>query len=262
MNKLTVGILGLGNMGKLFLERIESLDDNRIIVSVFDKNNKKASNNSNTIFVGSEEELVKNCSIIFLAIKPKDYECILNKIKDLNNKAIVVNMTIGFSIDKMISILNDQNANVVRVMPNLAIKSGNGLIGWCHKNINESIIKTFEYIFKNFGKLIPISENQIDIFSVISSSLPAFIFNMVEAISDGAVYCGIKREDSYKIINETLLSTSMLLTNSNEHVASLKDKVTSPSGSTIEGIFNLEKTNFRYSVMNSIIETFKKTQKN
>lgn len=262
MNKLKIGILGLGNMGGLFLDRINSLNDKEILIYAFDKNTNIANNSdSNVIYVNSENELIKNSNIIFLAIKPKDYEQVLVKIKSLNNKSIIVNMTIGFSINDMVKILDNENAKIIRIMPNISIEKGCGLIGWCHININDSIIETFQYLLKKFGKLIPVSENQIDIFSVISSSLPAFIFNMIESISDGAVYCGMKRDFSYKLIKEVLLTTSIFLSNSTSHVASLKDKITSPFGSTIEGIFNLEKTNFRYSLMNSIIETFKKIQK-
>ena len=103
---------------------------------------------------------------------------------------------------------------------------------------------------------------QIDGFSVISGSLPAYVFKFIEAASYGAVYCGLNREKSYEIIAKTIIVSSELALEKIGSTIQLKNQVTSPAGSTIEGIYELERNAFSYAVMNSIIETFKKTQKN
>ncbi|WPL40343.1 pyrroline-5-carboxylate reductase dimerization domain-containing protein [Malacoplasma iowae] len=106
------------------------------------------------------------------------------------------------------------------------------------------------------------SEKEIDIVSVISGSLPAFIFKFIESASDGSVYCGLNREKSYQIIAKTMISSAQLVLDKIASTTELKNQVTSPNGSTIHGILELEKNNFSFAIMNSIIKTYEKTQKN
>ncbi|EGZ31003.1 pyrroline-5-carboxylate reductase [Malacoplasma iowae] len=263
--KIKIGFIGMGNMGSLLLKQMKLLDNNLIKFCIFDRNQHKLEQNCsgyNVIVCNSELELIQKSHIIFLCVKPNEYDDLLIKIKNFNPNIIVVNITIGYPLKRMIEILGNENSKVVRVMPSTTMVTKKSVIGWTYKNLTPKQIKLFNYLFKYCGNLYELSEKEIDIVSVISGSLPAFIFKFIESASDGSVYCGLNREKSYQIIAKTMISSAQLVLDKIASTTELKNQVTSPNGSTIHGILELEKNNFSFAIMNSIIKTYEKTQKN
>lgn len=263
--KLTIGFIGLGNMGSLLLNQMKLLNNKLVQFCIYDRNEHKIQANQigyNINVCSDESNLISKSNIIFLSVKHAEYDNLLEKVKQFNHNAIVVNITIGYSLQRMVDALGNVDSKVVRIMPSTTIATKNAILGWTYRNLTPKQIKLFHYLFKYCGELYEIAEREIDGFSVISGSLPAYVFKFIEAASDGAVYCGLNREKSYKIIAKTIIASSELVLEKIDSTIQLKNQVTSPAGSTIEGIYELERNAFSYAVMNSIIETFKKTQKN
>jgi pyrroline-5-carboxylate reductase len=155
-----------------------------------------------------------------------------------------------FEIEKRI-----KSKYYLRAMPNVAAKfqaSITALTG------DEEVRKTGEEILSKIGEVVWVqNDDEIDMATAIIGSGPAFLAIIAEAISDGGVYCGLKREVSEKLTKGLFKSFAAL----NEDFASIKNSVMSPKGTTAEGIFTLESEGVRGKIMKGIIKTYEKSKK-
>ena len=103
-------------------------------------------------------------------------------------------------------------------------------------------------------------EKYIDMATALSASGPAYVFMFIESLIDAGVYLGMSREMSRKLTLETILGSTKLLKSSDNHPATLKDMVTSPGGTTAEGLLALEQGLFKSSVMRAVISAFNKSR--
>lgn len=139
--KIKIGFIGIGNMGNLLLKQMKLLDNNLIKFCIFDRNQHKLEQNCsgyNVIVCNSELELIQKSHIIFLCVKPNEYDDLLIKIKNFNPNIIVVNITIGYPLKRMIEILGNENSKVVRVMPSTTMVTKKSVTGWTYKNWHQS----------------------------------------------------------------------------------------------------------------------------
>jgi len=111
------------------------------------------------------------------------------------------------------------------------------------------------------GQLDEIPENLIDAATAVSGCGPAFVYMFIEALADGGVKCGLSRDKAIKYAAQTLLGSAKMVLETGRHPEELKDAVCSPGGSTIAGVHSLEKGAFRSCVIDSVEESYKKTQK-
>ena len=106
------------------------------------------------------------------------------------------------------------------------------------------------------GKLDFIPEKLIDAGTAVQGCGPAFVCMFIEAMADGAVKCGVPRAKAYEYAVQTLKGTAALLEETGKHPAEVKDMVTSPVGSTIEGVSALEEHGFRHAVMDAVVKAY------
>ena len=108
---------------------------------------------------------------------------------------------------------------------------------------------TIDSIKDNLGKVVYVDEKLMDVIVCASGSSPAYVYMFIEALADSAVKYGIKRDDAYKLVAQTVLGSAKMVLETNEHPGVLKDKVCSPGGTTIAGVAALEEHNFRNAVI-------------
>lgn len=253
---MKIGIIGIGNMGFAIAKSL--LDRNDLYLSNRGSNLEFFKDKNCTIT--DNKSLVKNSDYIILAVKPKSYPSVISEIKDLLEEKIFISIAAGFTIKKLEALLGDEK-KIVMTMPNTPASVGEGMsILTPNKNINDNEFENVFSIFSSFGKAIRIDEDQFDIAAVINGCLPAFVDLFIESLSDGAVLCGLKRDISYNLIIKTIIGSVKLMEESKDHPAVLKDKVTSPGGTTIEAIKALEENNFRIALIKAIEASFKKSK--
>jgi len=279
-NKITVGFIGGGQMTNALLTAVLtrcSLPNNsRIIITdpLEDQLKKVIQNTSrllkksekqyDMIVTSSNEDLVKKYqpNIVFLCIKPQVAANVLNPLQQLwNGKELIVSIMAGITF-KYISAYLKPNQKIIRLIPNtpaLVNSMAAGIAGNMNTNDND-----LEYVINilidakssdiGSNKIYKVSsENLLDAITGLSGSGPAYIFTLIEAMSDGGVKCGLSREIALKLAIQTVYgSAKMMLENSQTHPAQLKDQVTTPGGTTINGLYELEKNNFRYAIISAI----------
>jgi len=259
-----IGFIGCGNMAAAMIAGLakKGIDGNNIIASnpscdKLDKLKKQYKIN----ITGNNKDAA-NSDIIFLSIKPDKYPLVIDEIKDcIKEGAIVVSIAPSISLSFLQDKLGVAN-KIVRAMPNTPALVGLGITAICPNSlINDEDIKFIEFVFSSFGEYEYIKEELFPAVVGIAGSSPAYVYMFIEALADGGVYAGLPRDKAIKMAASAVLGSAAMVLKTNEHPGSLKDKVCSPGGTTIEAVRELEKGNFRYSVMEAVIKAYEKSTK-
>lgn len=257
--KMKLGFIGCGNMGEAMLHG--AIDGkfavaNEIIVSTHSKISSEALQKKYGIVIGSNIDVAKSANIIILAIKPNIYPTIFAEIKNIiPQDTIIISITTGFTLQNMTDALNGHQ-KVVRTMPNTPALVGSAVTAVTYASeISDEEKATLKQFFESFGKMIEVTEEQMIGVGSVSGSSPAFIYMFIEALADGAVKYGIPREDAYKFAALAVEGSAKMVLETGKHPASLKDAVTSPGGTTIEGVITLEKNGFKGNIVEAMEAT-------
>ncbi len=203
--------------------------------------------------------------VIILAVKPQVF---LNFSNDLNIKnlpafinknQLLVSIMAGININKIKSFFGE-SIEVIRIMPNTPALIGKSMSVIC-KSENVKI-KTFEEvnnIFASIGETEILEEKYFDAVTALSGSGPAYVFAFIEAITQGGILCGLPKNIAEKLAIQTVIGSSMMI-DKNNSVEELRHKVTSPGGTTIEGMSILEKYCFRSSLIEAIRAAYNKSK--
>jgi pyrroline-5-carboxylate reductase len=138
-------------------------------------------------------------------------------------------------------------------MPNTPALVGCGASAICAgRNAVAADLDCVEALFAKTGLVVRVDEKQMDAVTGLSGSGPAYVFTFVEALADAGVKNGLSREVSYQLALQTVLGAARMLAETGEHPAQLREKVTSPGGTTIAGLHVLENGCFRGTVMDAV----------
>ncbi|MGA1862898.1 pyrroline-5-carboxylate reductase [Deferribacter thermophilus] len=206
----------------------------------------------NTIFKDNAS-LVTKVDIIVLAIKPQIFDKILKEIDHVvDDSKLLISIAAGISTDYIETTIGKE-LRVIRAMPNtpaLVLEGATAICPGAHAN--EDDIRLALEIFKAVGKVVVVDETQMDAVTGLSGSGPAYIFMIIEALSDAGVKMGLSREVALKLSAQTVLGSAKLLLETGMHPGRLKDMVTSPGGTAIAGLHTLEQGGLRTTLINAV----------
>jgi len=240
-------LIGAGNMGGAMLEGLQNYD-----LSVVVKDGEKAKVLKLKYPKINIIDKIPNLDdfIVILAIKPQSLDSLNTKGKAKG----LISILAGTNLEKLKSKIDAEF--YVRAMPNMAAlvqKSATSLCG------DDELKDISIELLNSCGKCFWLeSENELDIATGLAGSAPAWLALVAEALSDGAVNLGLKRDITYKYIATLFEGTGAVL--HDIHPALLKDKVTSPNGTTIAGITKLEEGKIRDSFIKAMKASYEKTQ--
>lgn len=212
------------------------------------------------VTTSDNSEVFKQAEIIVLAIKPQYLKKALVDLKDkpAENKiviSIVAGITIGF-LEKYLGQIP-----IIRVMPNTPSLVGLGMAAISQGSFATTLqLETAEEIFKAVGETVVVPENLIDAVTGLSGSGPAYVYQFIEALADGGVLAGLPRNTAYLLATQTVIGAGEMVRKTGLHPGELKDRVTSPGGTTINGIKALEKAGFRAAVMDAVEASYLKSK--
>jgi len=202
---------------------------------------------------GDNSAVAKDAGVVVLAIKPQVAAAVLAQLQETIGKdTLVISIMAGVSCAAIETPLKP-GVRVVRVMPNtpaLVMEGASALCSGSHAG--EDDLALTETLFAQVGTTCRVEEKLIDAVTGLSGSGPAYVLAFIEALADGGVKNGLSRDASLKLAAQTLLGTARLFLETGEHPASLRDKVTSPGGTTIAGLYALEKGCFRGTVISAV----------
>lgn len=246
------GFIGCGNMGGAIAKALHK-STNSIMISDPSAAAKSLSEQLNCEY-GTNEDIVNNCSRIFLAVKPQMMATVLAPLQSLlqEKKPLLITIAAGIEIAKIETLCGCQ-LPIIRIMPNTPVAVGKGMITYCHNDLVEATdLSDFISDMQYAGRMDAISEKLIDAASAVAGCGPAFVYMFLEAMADGGVACGLPRVNAMEYAAATIAGAAEMLLTTQMHPGALKDAVCSPGGSTIAGVKVLEENGFRGAVMDCI----------
>lgn len=211
--------------------------------------------------VEENTQAVQGVPLVTLAIKPQNLTEVLKELRDrLEPTQAVLSIVAGARMKTLSQGLN--HLNIIRVMPNTPAQIGAGMSVWtAAPEVPREALEQARSILQTLGEEIYVADEKfIDMATALSASGPAYVFSFIESLIDAGVYLGIPRDMARALAVQTVLGSTRLVKESGRHPAQLRDLVTSPGGTTMEGLLQLEEGGFRATIMKAIIAAYKRSQ--
>ncbi len=204
-------------------------------------------------------EAARNADIIFLTVKPGDIPGLLGDIaRDIGPGKLIISAAAGVTTTKILDGLKQgglpQLTPVVRAMPNTPAIVGEGAVAVCGSlAANQADLCLARAIFEAVGRVIEVQdEAQMDAVTGLSGSGPAYVFLFMEALAEGGERMGLSPQDSRILALQTVLGAARLALESEKGLKELREMVTSPGGTTVEGLKKLDEAGFKAAVIGAV----------
>ncbi len=259
---MKVGIVGYGNMGSALARAIGSaVGKDSVIVYEISSSKREEALNSGFSVANDLSFLAKESDLIILAVKPKDIDGVLKSLKDGVGESILVSIAAGVDIGSIEKVVGSDK-KIVRIMPNINLTVGKGVMAITHNgSLSEEEFTQVVALLSSCGTLYEIPEDLFDSFTALAGSSPAYVLSFIDAMALGGVQLGFSYETALSIVLNTLTGTGDLLKelggNPNEWIT----RITSPAGTTIEGLAYLERKGFRGTVIRCLEKTSERARR-
>ena len=190
-----------------------------------------------------------------------EYKPIHDELKKLpHHPKKVISIAAAVALETLEKGLPD--AEIVRVMPNTPASVGEGMTAIAPgKKASDELVKTTEEIFTALGKAAVVTERQLDELGALSGAGPGYAFVIIDALADAGVLVGLPRKLAIEAAAQTLYGAAKMVLETGKHPAELRDQVTSPGGTTIAGIYAMEKRGIRAALIDGVKACLDKTNK-
>jgi pyrroline-5-carboxylate reductase len=201
----------------------------------------------------TNNDAVRAADVVVLSVKPQVIEKVLAEIAPaVDDKKLIVSIAAGVSLARIENAL-PKGARVVRVMPNtpaLVLAGAAALAAGANATTDDLALG--RSIFDSVGRSVVVEEKLMDAVTGLSGSGPAYVFMIIDALSDAGVKAGLPRQMALELAAQTVYGSAKMVLETKEHPGRLRDMVTSPGGTTIEGLHALEKGKLRATLMNAV----------
>lgn len=254
----TVAVIGAGNIGRALIGGMvkgHQFDPSQLWAT---RRNPSALDDLADDFPGihptkDNTEAVENATIVLLAIKPQNIHEVLNEIRDaVSPNTLVISVLAGITTDALQASLGKDLA-VVRTMPNTPalVDEGATAIAGGRYSTDEHI-ELAQHIFESVGKVEIVPEYLMDAVTGLSGSGPAYVYMFIEALTDAGVKQGIPRPIAARLASQTVYGAAKLVQETGKHPAILRDEVTTPGGTAIAAVAELESHGLRTMLINAV----------
>ena len=239
-----VGFIGCGNMGSALLRQFTQHPPEGAAAQFFVYDADVALADDCAAACGitrcaSAAELVQKSTLVVAAVKPQQLHGVLTPLRDALRDKVLVSIAAGITLDALRSLA--PGARVIRVMPNTPAQLGAGVSAWtAAENVLPDDKKAFTMLFSASGLLFPLEEKLMNAFTALAGSGPAYAFMLINALAEGGVREGLNKKDALVMTAQTFLGSARMVLELGEHPEVLKDRVTSPGGTTAAGLAALE----------------------
>ena len=261
----TIGFIGAGQMARALArgftaaglvtgERIIAFDPVTEAASAF------AGEVPGAVVAKSNAEVASRSQVVFLAVKPQSMPAVMSELAGkVGPDKLFVSIAAGVTLAKLCDGLKTQR--IIRVMPNTPALVGQGASAYAlGAGATAEDSQLVGQLLSAVGKAFPVDEKLLDAVTGLSGSGPAFVYVMIEALSDGGVRMGLPRDIASALAAQTVLGSAQMVLTTGEHPAALKDKVASPGGTTIAGLAALESHGLRAALIAAVEAATRRSQ--
>jgi pyrroline-5-carboxylate reductase len=264
--QLKIGFLGAGKMATALAKgfvRAEMVSAKEVIAAdPFDAARKNFTAETGAKTAAANLEVATAANVFILATKPDQVAAALAEISGaFTKKHLLISIAAGVTLAKLEAAL-PAGARVIRVMPNTPALVGAGASAFAlGKNATAADGELAKKLLSAVGVAFQMKESLLDAVTGLSGSGPAYVYQFIEALSDGGVAAGLPRDIATKLAAQTVLGGAKMVLETGQHPGALKDQVTSPGGTTIEGVHELEKGRLRATVISAVRAAAEKSKK-
>ena len=258
-----IGFIGCGNMGGALAKAVSQADaSNEIFLADLNTDMMNALAVKISAQPSDAHSVAAECDYIFIGVKPQVladcFDGIKEELTSRECKPVIISMAAGVAIGD-IKLMSGMDS-VIRIMPNMPVSVGAGVVLACAENITDGQKSAFEAAMGKVGVFDWLEEKYIDAASALSGCGPAFVYMFAQALADGAVACGLPRDKALLYAAGTLSGSAKMILESGKHPEKLKDEVCSPGGSTIMGVKALEDDGMRGAAISAVIAAYNRTK--
>ena len=261
--ELTIGFLGAGKMATALARgfvRSAIVTAGQVIAS--DPSEAARAKEVGSKTTVSNPEVAQFADVLVLAVKPDQVSGVLADVRDhFTGKHCLISIAAGVPLARLEAGL-ESGARLIRVMPNTPALVGASATAFAlGKSALQNDGELAQRLFSAVGLVFQVKEALLDAVTGLSGSGPAYAYLFIEALSDGGVAAGLPREVATRLAAQTLLGSAKMVLETGLHPGVLKDMVTSPGGTTIEGLHELEKGQVRGTLMSAVRAAAEKSKK-
>ncbi|XP_048226146.1 pyrroline-5-carboxylate reductase [Ricinus communis] len=258
-----IGFIGAGKMAESIAKGVVEagvLPPSRISTSHSNPKRCSAFQSFGVKVLPRNQDVVEDSDVVIFSVKPQVVKDVVLQLRPvLTKRKLLVSIAAGIKLKDLQEWAGHNR--FIRVMPNTPAAVGEAatvmsLGGAATEDDGELIAK----LFGSVGKIWKADEKLFDAVTGLSGSGPAYVYLAIEALADGGVAAGLPRELALRLASQTVLGAASMATKTGKHPGELKDDVTSPGGTTIAGIHELEKGGFRGVLMNAVVAAAKRSR--
>ena len=262
---MTIGLIGCGKMGS-------ALTLGAIKTQVFEASDLIAydpvpaaieSLGPGVRTADSLEEAIKASDALLLCVKPYQIHDVLSQIAELSDdpeSLLVISIAAGVTLAAMEESCKNK-ARIIRCMPNTPALVGQGAAAFSKGTLATVEDSTFaKKLLGSVGLAYEVTESLIDTVTGVSGSGPAYVYTFIEALADGGLLEGLPRDQALTLATQTVLGAAAMVAESGEHPAILRDRVTSPGGTTVAALATLEEGAFRSTTIKAVRTAIEKAR--
>ncbi|MEC8991745.1 MAG: pyrroline-5-carboxylate reductase [Candidatus Latescibacterota bacterium] len=251
----SVGIVGAGNMGGSLLQglldagvhpqRLTAVDQVADILAPLA---------ARGVVTGSDLSLAcEDRDVVIIGVKPQSAAGVLGALAPhLKADQLIVSIMAGVTTDHIAQILGADQP-VVRVMPQTLVRLQAGATAVASgRHTTPQQVSMVVDLFSRVGSSVEVSEGLLDAVTGLSGSGPAYVYTIIEALADGGVKAGLPRDTALQLAAQTVAGAGRMVLETGEHPATLRDQVTSPGGTTIAGLSELEAGRVRHALIRAV----------
>jgi len=253
-----IAVIGAGNMGSALIRGLVNSNIARPdTILVFDVDPGKLNALVQDLGVQGvadlDDAVNDSVDVVVLAVKPQVMAAVLERIANkITDSHLVISLAAGVPTRFILSKLN-KPARVVRTMPNAAAMVGRSATALCAAGTaDEEDLQLAMDIFSAIGVAVRVDERMMNLVTGLSGSGPAYIFAIMEGLTDAGVLLGLDRPTARKLTIQTVFGAAAMASSENVHLGELKDRITSPGGTTIAGLHVLERSGLGGILMDAV----------
>ncbi len=261
---LKIGLIGCGKMGGALLRGLDqSLGKKALSVALSDVVGKAAEDLAKSLsspsIVGSPAQVAAASEVIILAVKPGDMQGVCSSLAKVKGSRLYLSIAAGIKISALETWLGAKQ-RIARAMPNTPALVGCGAAAFaCSSHVRPEDAAMAKQILSAVGTADEVPEKLMDAVTGLSGSGPAYIYTIIEALADGGVLMGLPRATAINLAAQTVAGAAAMVLETGKHPAALRDEVTSPGGTTITGLEQLEAAGLRHALIQAVRKATEKS---
>ncbi len=254
---LKLGLIGCGKMGGALLRGVETaLGSTELSVTLSDVVPAAVDALQNSLACpaspGSPADVAAASDVVMLAVKPGDMKTLCQDLAKVEGSRLFISIAAGISLADLESWLGARQ-RVIRCMPNTPALVATGAAAFARgTKATADDAALASKIFSSVGTADEVSEKLLDAVTGLSGSGPAYVYTVIEALADGGVLMGLPRAAAVRLAAQTVAGAAKMVLETGKHPAALRDEVTSPGGTTIAGLEQLEANGLRHALIQAV----------